>query len=198
MSNEGLWAPQGSGGCGGRTDSAWVLRDRFEPALARVLPCIQPRIPSHLLPCIPVPSPCPNLCFSLFPAVHPVLCFAPLSALASCPTFCPISRPVPWPVSCRLSCPIPCPTPILHSAPHLRPQRVPLPAGPGSLGPRCPRPVSAPPAEPPGPRWVLAGPPRAHPAARPSGQVAKQVNSIRAWGWRGARPHCRAAGAVKS
>lgn len=194
MSNEGLWAPQGTGGWGGRTGSGWVLRDRFEPALPRVLPCIQPRIPSHLLPCIPVPSPCPNPCLSLFPAVHPVLCFAPLS-------IAPHSAPSPA-LSLGHVLPSVLPYPLPHAHPALCPPSAatkgPAPCRTGFLGPRRPRPVSAPPAEPPGPRWVLAGPPRAHPAARPSGQVAKQVNSIRAWGWRGARPHCRAAGAVKS
>lgn len=156
MSNEGLWAPQGSGGCGGRTDSAWVLRDRFEPALARVLPCIQPRIPSHLLPCIPVPSPCPNLCFSLFPAVHPVLCFAPLSiaphsapspalSLGPCPAVCPALSPAPRP-----SCTLP---PICgHKGSRSLPDRVPwAPAAPG----RSPLPRPSPRA--PGGCW--RGPP---------------------------------------
>lgn len=182
MPSEGLWAPQGSGGRG--KSGLWLGPVGSVRTCRALYPTPHPVPPSPLYCC---PLSCPNPCPSPFPAVHAALClglyFAPSPALSlgPCRAPCP-SRILPhaeWSHKGSRS--------LLGSVPREQP---PLPAAEPWL---CPLPRPSPRA--PG---GCCRPPRAHPAARPSGQLAKQVNSIRAWGWRGARPHCRAAGAVKS
>lgn len=206
MPNEGLLGPPGGRGSGDKRTLAGSCGISSNLSCPTSCPLSNPAPRPTFYP-IFCPVSCPNLCPSPFSAVHPApclaLCFVPYPVLCPAPHLapspalslgpCPAICPALWPAPCP-SCVLPYVSShkgscsLLDSVPWEQP---PLPPA-GHLCLRSP-------ARAPGPPVGAGGaPPAPTPAARSSGQVAKQVNSIRAWGWRGARPHCRAAGAVKS
>lgn len=167
---KGFGSPRGAGGVGGwgknglRPGPVGSLRICPVPCSA-LYPAPHPVPPSPLYSCS---ISCPNPCPSPFPAAHPALCLA--LCFAPYPIWCPAPRfpHLPPRLPARAL-----PSVLAHArpAPHLKPQRVPLPPGFRSLGTAPTSPAVhlrlRSPGRAPGPGGCRRCPPAPSPAARP-------------------------------
>lgn len=141
-------------------------------------PTLHP-VPSS--PHILVPSPVLTCVFPHFlPCILPFFLSCVLSHIQSCV----LPHILPHLLPCLLAHALPSVLP--HALPHAHPAFCPtsqVTKGPAPSwtqfpgnSPHCPRLVSAPSPEPPGPRWVLVVPPRAHPSC--AAEAGRLLNKL--------------------